>query len=409
MTISASLPRHAQKQRGSRRERAVWIAVAVIVFLLVTAAAWVGLRGMAAKAELEAAVPLASTIQKQTAASDSSAAKKTYLELAQHTKTAANLTGDPVWRAAEILPWAGPNLAAMRQLTSAVDAVTQGAIKPLTSLAGSISLNGFKPVDGAIDIKPIAAVLPQLKAADAVMKRSLARVHAVDTSGVIGPVRGATVRLEKLLASAGAGVDAATSAATLIPAMLGVDGPRNYLLLFQNPAELRSTGGIPGAVALVHTENGHLSFTQQASSADFPHYEKPVLDLPVETRSLYGDITGQYIQDVNLTPNFPLSGKLAREMWRQKFGVETDGVLSIDPVALGYLLKATGPITLPTGDVLSSDNAVKLLLGDVYARYTRPADQDAFFAGAAASVFSAVSSGKADPKALIEALAKAGG
>jgi hypothetical protein len=111
---------------------------------------------------------------------------------------------------------------------------------------------------------------------------------------------------------------------------------------------------------------------------------------------------------VTLTPNFPLSAKLAREMWRQQFGVQVDGVLSIDPVALGYLLTATGPITLATGDVLTSDNAVKLLLSDVYARYKRPADQDKFFAAAAESVFSGISSGKADPVALIEALAKAG-
>jgi hypothetical protein len=95
-------------------------------------------------------------------------------------------------------------------------------------------------------------------------------------------------------------------------------------------------------------------------------------------------------------------------MWKRQFGVEADGVVSIDPVALSYLLRATGPITLPTGDVLTADNAVQLLLSDAYARYTNPADQDKFFAAAAASVFSAVSSGNADPIALITALAQAG-
>ena len=151
--------------------------------------------------------------------------------------------------------------------------------------------------------------------------------------------------------------------------MLGASGPRNYLLLFQNPAELRATGGIPGAVALVHTENGKISLTQQASSADFPHYTPSVLELPLETRGLYGNIVGEYLQDVTMTPYFPLSGQLAREMWKRQFGTEVDGVLSMDPVTLSYLLRATGPIALPTGDTLTSDNAVKLLLSDVYARY----------------------------------------
>ncbi|WP_035880512.1 DUF4012 domain-containing protein, partial [Cryobacterium sp. MLB-32] len=157
------------------------------------------------------------------------------------------------------------------------------------------------------------------------------------------------------------------------------------------------------------TENGKLELTQQATSTDFPRYATPVVDLPTDTRSIYGNITGQFMQDTTLTPQFPLTGEIVREMWRQQFGVEVDGVISIDPVTLSYLLNATGPITLATGDVLTADNAVQLLLADVYARYTNPNDQDAFFAEAASSVFSKVSSGEADPVKLIEQLGRAGG
>ena len=42
--------------------------------------------------------------------------------------------------------------------------------------------------------------------------------------------------------------------------MLGGDGPRNYLLVFQNNAEIRATGGLPGSWAEVHAEDGkHLA------------------------------------------------------------------------------------------------------------------------------------------------------
>jgi hypothetical protein len=114
------------------------------------------------------------------------------------------------------------------------------------------------------------------------------------------------------------------------------------------------------------------------------------------------------MQDVNLTPDFAVSGALAAEMWRIEFGLEVDGVISMDPVTLSYLLAATGPITLATGDVLSAENAVQLLLTDVYTRYDQAADQDAFFAAAAASVFTAVAGGSADPVKLLTALSKAG-
>lgn len=361
MIAHSAEARHARTPLRPRGGRIVLWAILGVILVLAAAACWVGLRGLAAKAELEAAVPLASSIQGQIAQGDSVGARGTFRSLASHTSAAASLTGDPVWRAAETVPWIGPNLAAMRQLTDAVRDVTDDAIKPLTQLAESITVDAFKPVNGAIDVAPIAKAQPQLKSADAAMTQALKQVRSIDTSGTIGQVRDATARLEKLLAGASAVVDAATRAATLIPSMLGASGPRNYLLLFQNPAELRATGGIPGAVALVHTENGKIELIQQASAASFPHYTPSVLTLPVETQGLYGSIVGEYMQDVTMTPYFPLSGQLAREMWKRQYGTEVDGVLSMDPVTLSYLLRATGPIPLPTGDTLTSNNAVKLL------------------------------------------------
>jgi len=82
--------------------------------------------------------------------------------------------------------------------------------------------------------------------------------------------------------------------------------------------------------------------------------------------------------------------------------------VALDPVVLGYLLRATGPITLATGDQLNAENAVEMLLRDVYERYEEPAEQDLFFASAASSVLDALGGGKADPSALIDALVQAG-
>lgn len=404
-------PSHAANPRTTSRSRTklifLWPGV-ILLLVILASVAWVGVRAVLAKSELESAVPLALKIQTQVTSGDTHAAAQTFEQLDSHASSAAALTSDPVWRAFEILPEVGPNLAAVRQLATIVDEISQNAVRPLTEVAGAIELTDFKPVDGTIDVKPLVEAQPRLAAADAALAQAKQQVRAIDTSKAISAVQNAVASLESAVDKAAGSVNTVNRAVRLLPAMLGATGPRDYLLLFQNPAELRATGGIPGAVALVHTDHGRIDLAEQASSSDFPHYETSVLDLADETVSLYGDITGKYIQDVNLTPHFATSAVLAREMWRLQFGVEPDGVLSIDPVALSYLLKATGPIALPTRDVLSSDNAVQLLLSDAYSRYSDPADQDAFFAAAAASVFSAVSSGKADPVKLIEALVKAG-
>jgi hypothetical protein len=387
---------------------ALYIGIALLV-LVVAASAWVGMRAFLAKGELESAIPLASAVQQQVVTGDGATSIRASTELSRHASRAANLTSDPVWRAFEVIPWVGPNLTAVRESAAVVDEVATRAVLPLAQVAGGIQLSSFKPVDGVMDLQPLLAVQPQILAADTALIEAARRANSIDTGETLEVVQRAVTQLKSAVDSAANSVNAVNRAVQVVPAMLGATGPRNYVVMFQNPAELRSTGGIAGALALVHTENGHMDLAQQASSTDFPVTDAPVLELPVETRGLYGDITGQFIQDVNLTPNFPLSAQLAREMWKQQFGVEADGVISIDPVALGYLLKATGPVTLPTGDVLSADNAVQLLLSDVYARYPNTSAQDAFFAAAAASVFSAVSTGDVDPKALITALAKAGG
>ena len=51
-------------------------------------------------------------------------------------------------------------------------------------------------------------------------------------------------------------LDAGAQVATLLPPMLGADGPRTYLLVSLNSAELRSAGGIVGAFAVLHAEDG---------------------------------------------------------------------------------------------------------------------------------------------------------
>lgn len=391
-----------------RRTRITLLCLAVIGVLLLAAIAWIGVRGMLAKNALQAAVPLAARLQSEIVAGDSAAATRTQSALAARVGTAADLTSDPIWKTAEHLPLAGTNLAVVRELAQIVEAVSTDALAPLTNVADKITLSEFKPVDGAINIAPLSAIHPQVSRATQALASAREAVTAIDTTNTLAVVADATATLRTEITSAAEAADAVNRAVTLLPAMLGGNGPRNYLLMFQNPAELRATGGITGALALVHTEKGRVTLAKQASSSNFPHYKTPVLPLAPATVGLYGEITGEYIQDVNLTPQFDQSAKLAQEMWKREFGVTVDGVLSIDPVTLSYLLRATGPLTLPTGDVLNSSNAVSLLLSEVYQRYDRPQDQDAFFAGAAASVFAAVSGGDLDPAALIGALARAG-
>jgi hypothetical protein len=407
-------PVNPPSRRGGRRSRRkkprkklVALIVGVLAVGLIAAVAWIGVRGYLAKGELEDAIPLVTQLKTQVTSGDLAGATDSMTKLRKHAQSAAELTSDPVWRSAEVVPLVGGNLTVMRELSSTVNDVSRDGIEPLTSLAGSIGLADFKPVDGRVDLQPLVDAQKVLANSSAAVGSAVARVDALDDSGVIEPLANARQQLLDKLTEASGELTVLSKASVLLPAMLGADGPRNYLLLFQNNAELRSTGGIPGALALINTDAGSVKLTQQTSGSSFRQFPEPVIELPLDTKSLYGDNTAEFMQDVNFTPNFALSGQIAREMWNRKYGLQVDGVISLDPVALSYLLKATGPIALPSGDQLTSENAVKLLLQDVYAKYEQPPEQDAFFASAAAAVFEKIASGDVNPTALVAALGQA--
>jgi hypothetical protein len=406
---STALSAEAQRDARSRRTRLiVGRTVTGVLFALVLLVGWVGVRGFLAKQALESAMPDARLVQSSIAAGDIRSAAAAAADLTDHARTAAALTDDPIWRAAEAVPGAGPNLAAVRETAGAAQVLAAQVVQPLIGVAEQVDPAHLKPVGGAVDLTPITAAQPKVLSAQNAFHRAEASVKGIDRSGVIGPVRSAIARLESMLGQAGPGVDALGNTARLLPSMLGADGPRSYLLLVQNPAELRSTGGLVGALALITADHGKVTLTTQSSGTSIEPTDAPVTAIPASTQGLYGPLIGRYVQDVNLTPDFPLAASTASAMWKVKYGGTIDGVLALDPVALTHLLGATGAVELPTGDALTPQNAVQLLLSEVYARWVDPDQQDAFFASAAGAVFEKVASGDADGTALVKALALSG-
>lgn len=382
-----------------------WVLGAILL-ASIAATVWIGLRGLAAYTHLSAAEATAAKAVDNL--SDPTQAAALIADLSQDTAAARELTSDPIWGAAEHLAWIGPQLHAVSTVAAAADDVASDALTPLAEVASTFTLDSFRPTDGKIDTAMFETIAePARTGADGVATAA-ASVTALDDTAMLPPVRAAIDDVSNMLDSGATATDALARASALLPSMLGADGERDYLVVFQNNAEWRSLGGIVGSMALIHTDDGSMKLVDQDVASAFPKYEDSVVPLDADVERIYGTRPGQWFQNVTQVPDFSVSGELSREMWSRKHGLEVDGVISMDPVALSYLLNATGPIELPTGDVLTSENAVQLLLNDVYVRYEDPTAQDAFFAAAAASVFEALSNGTADPAALVGALGRAG-
>ncbi|MFB9404794.1 DUF4012 domain-containing protein [Pseudarthrobacter polychromogenes] len=198
--------------------------------------------------------------------------------------------------------------------------------------------------------------------------------------------------------------------------MLGTDGPRNYLLMIQNNAEVRASGGIPGALAVLGFDRGKLSLGDQSSAGDIG-IMSPTLPVDPQQQQIYSTRLGKYMQDVNLTPDFPTAAATAQAMWEKRTGQHVDGVISIDPLVLSYILQATGPVPLDGLELaaaeaaglpteLAGSNVVSTVLSDVYAKIPQPKMQDAYFAGVAKKIFAALSNGTGEGKAIISGISK---
>jgi hypothetical protein len=391
------------------RSARLWVPVTLGVLLLVIVgvgiAGWqVAERGFAARDELQQAIPLAKQAQEQILAGDQEGAVATVDQLEVHAAEARRLTDDPLWRSFEWVPVAGPNLAAVRIASTSVDELVDGVVRPATAL----SLDALKPVDGAIDLAALTELSGVVDGVATTIDEVAGELEQVDRDQLIDQVADGIIQLDDAVGQIQPMVEPAQAALEVLPGALGADGPRNYLVLFQNNAESRGTGGNPAALLLLNVADGRISIAQQASSGDFQNGRPdPIVELDPETAALYGDKIGRYMQDVTLTPDFTETSELIRAWWADEFDSQVDGVVSFDPVALGYLLGATGPVTLPSGDKLTAENAAPLLLNEVYFRYEEGDEQDAFFASAAASVFQVLTSGSGDTEALVESLTRA--
>ncbi|GAA4485818.1 DUF4012 domain-containing protein [Microbacterium panaciterrae] len=362
-------------------------------------------QAMSAKSDLEKAIPLVDQVQKSMLAGDPASATATVAQVSALTASAEKKTSGTLWKNAEWVPVAGPNLVAVRILAGSVNSLVRDAVSPLTA----IDVKALMPKDGAIDVAHLTALAGDVDAADKTLKTITQQLAKIDRSALIPQVASGVSQLDSAIAKIEPILTPAHNALTILSKALGANGPQNYLLIFQNNAESRGTGGNPAAIAMLTADHGKISMTQQASSANFnTGRADPIIALDPQLEALYGTKTGRYIQDTTLSPNFSDTAKIIRAFWAESYGTPIDAVASMDPVALSYLLKAIGPVTMPTGDVLTSDTAVPILLSDVYGRYGGvKAEQDAFFASAAKSVFDALLHTHADPKALLTALSQA--
>jgi len=151
--------------------------------------------------------------------------------------------------------------------------------------------------------------------------------------------------------------------------LLGGNGPRKYLFLFQNNSEMRATGGFIGSYGLLDISNGHVKnfFIDGIFNPDGQLKDKIVPPFPIQKIS-----ANWSMHDSNWFADFPLSAKKAISFYEKTGGPTADGVITLTPTVMQKLLEITGPIEMPEYEAtLDSKNFIELTQFKVEVDYDK--------------------------------------
>ena len=384
------------------RTRPVKLGLAGLLVVGLLALAWCGWTAYRTYSDLKDARDQAQIVQAALARGDVDGARQANASFQDAIESAKGRTDGPVWGVFEALPVFGDDAEGLATVTDVLSDIAESGIPPVLDSAAELNAGSFAPNEHQFPLDRIAALQAPATESSAVFADASARLDRIDADGFIAPLTEELERLRDEVRLASATLDTARRASELMPRLLGGEGPRDYLLVFQTNAELRATGGLPGVMSLVHAENGRVDITRQVSAGALGELDKPVLPLTAEELDLYGRQLGTYFLDSNFTPDLPRAAELWRARWRHETGAHIDGVFVVDPVAVSYLLGTTG--IQVEGRTLTEQTLVTEVEHLAYLRYDDQVSQDSFFNAVADTAFAVFADGHGNPVDLVTGL-----
>ena len=403
--------RHSHRRRRRKRILTV-VLVAVLALLLVgggTAFALVN-SAKAVRSDLSTVKKQAATLEKQLSSGDSAGMQSTVASMADTAASMKHETSSLAWKVASLVPVYGQDVKQVRTLCSVFDDLSNNALVPMSKDLSDVSLAAIIGEDGTINVEMLRNVFVSLGKVQPVVERTAKQMDALGETHIT-QLKKPVEQLDNLLGTLDTAAREAGPLSESLPSMLGVDGPRTYLVIAQNNSEIRATGGFPGSMGPMTVDNGKLSMGEFRGIGQVKRLDRinETADAPAitdEESVIFGTRMVWIPGDAGFTPDFPRFAEIMREHWAANGYGDVDGVIAIDPLFLQEVLKLLGGVTASNGETIDGTNAVKVLLHDIYNRGLKNAEQDAVFSEVAELAFDKITSdlGKAKLSGLIHAV-----
>ncbi len=272
------------------------------------------------------------------------------------------------------VPWLGNTADAVRAIAEAGETTSKAASlldDAVNDLPGG--LGALAPATDGIPLERLAGLAKAVTQAEILAADALETLRAAPTSLVLPPVASARDEALRELERTHRQLLAGATILRELPSFLGADEPKHYLFGASNPAELRGTGGLIGAYAILTVDDGRLDLSEFR-----PIQSLPILDLDrhVSPSPEYSTNFDYYRTGVgfwvnaNMTPDFPLAAEALWLSYAGATGEELDGVIVADPFALQALMRVTGPVTVRGTEIeLTDRTVVRFVTNEAYALF----------------------------------------
>ena len=207
----------------------------------------------------------------------------------------------------------------------------------------------------------LSQLAPQLDA----LRTTLATVDAAAMPERLAPAMQAAPDLLTL-------ADVATQLGPQLPVLLGMDGPKTYLILVQNNHELRATGGFIAAIGRLTLDQGKLAELDFADSYSVYRTDGRYPPAPAAMQE-YMNIPVLVMRDANWSPDLPTAARVAEALYKSDVGLDVDGIVTIDLHAVRRIFTALGEIQAPGFETpITGENVEE----QVVKLWERPAESD---------------------------------
>lgn len=274
-----------------------------------------------------------------------------------------------------VVPVLGPNLRATTVLSDAARD-TGLAASDLLAVAVVIVSDDRDQQRGEISLEYLADLGPPTRQLADALQSATAEVVALPASGLIGPVARARDSFIDTVAPSSHEALLAADVLEVLPAFLGANEPRTYLVGAAALSELRGSGGLLGSWSVLTADAGRLRFEEFVDVDEMPRptrdVEAPSADYERRYRS-YAALRSW--RNANLTPDFPSAAAVLMGLWEEGGGAPVDGVITADPVVFARLAERSGGLRIPEVGAIAPGDVLRFVGLDAYEAFDDDAER----------------------------------